>query len=442
MVDSKKFYTIFKERRAQLIQLLQKEHPDRTGVIALWAGFEQSRNAFRQESSFYYFTGIREPGVVLVIEISGKTTLYIPHYPARREQWVPSSIKIDHESPQYYGVDEIVFLGAELTGYCISPFFSRSDYTNMLALLEHERIKGGVIYTLNSTRSTELVDQKMVLERITRMVPVLEGALLDISSLVARMRRTKSKKEIELLYKAIDVTIDAHQTAAYMIKPEKNEAEVQAILEYRFTQAHARPAFPSIVAGGKNATILHYHDNNALLHKNELVVVDIGADLNYYCADLTRTYPVSGEFTKRQKELYELVLQVQEEVAKAAKPGVWLNNKDKPEQSLQHIALRIFEEHGYARYFIHSIGHFLGIDVHDVGDAQQPLQDGDVITIEPGLYIPEENIGIRIEDNYWIIPDGAMCLSENLPRTVSEIEQMVKHSFADDEQEEATEETH
>ena len=201
---------------------------------------------------------------------------------------------------------------------------------------------------------------------------------------------------------------------------------VQAGLEYMMTGAGAKPSFPSIVASGKNSTILHYSPSERIIKKGDLVVVDIGAEYNYYCADLTRTYPVSGKFTPRQRELYQLVLDTQSYIADVAKPGMWLKNKANPEQSLHHLAVSFLKERGYEQYFIHGIGHYLGIDVHDVGTYETPLQEGDVITIEPGLYLPEEKIGIRIEDNYWIVKNGAICLSEELPKSLEEIERIMQ----------------
>ena len=205
---------------------------------------------------------------------------------------------------------------------------------------------------------------------------------------------------------------------------------MQAALEYVFTENLATSAYPSIVAGGVRGTILHYNKNNQKFVAGDLVVVDAGARYNYYCADVTRTYPVSGTFTQEQKKLYELVLECQELVAEHAKPGMWLVNKDNQEMSLHHIALNFFKKHGYDQYFTHGIGHFLGLDVHDVGDRSRPLQEGDIITIEPGLYISEKNIGIRIEDNYWIVDQAEpVCLSEGLPKTVSAIEEMIQQAF-------------
>ena len=209
------------------------------------------------------------------------------------------------------------------------------------------------------------------------------------------------------------------------------ENEIQGMIEFTFTEAGAGIAFPSIVGGGANSTVLHYTENHSVLESGDLVVVDIGASQEHYCADLTRTYPVSGKFTKRQLEIYNLVLETQQYIAELAKPGMWLNNREYPEQSLNHLAHKFIQDRGYGEYFPHGVGHYLGLDVHDVGSYATPLQVGDVITIEPGIYIPLEKLGVRIEDNYWITDKGAICLSEELPKAAVEIEQMMANAIED-----------
>ena len=255
--------------------------------------------------------------------------------------------------------------------------------------------------------------------------------MIDISDIVAECRRTKSQEESEHIYNAIDCTMAARE--AQLIDVDKFEHEVEAGIEFVYIQSGGRAAFPSIVASGKNATILHYNANDSLMKKGDLVIVDIGAEIDYYCADLTRTYPVSGIFTKRQKELYNIVLETQEYIENLAKPGYWLFNKNEQEKSLHHLAYEFLDKIGYSKYFTHNLGHFLGMDVHDIGDYSKPLKEGDVITIEPGIYIPEENIGIRIEDNYWIIKDGVMCLSQDLPKDPNLIEEMMAQSNSDED---------
>jgi len=269
---------------------------------------------------------------------------------------------------------------------------------------------------------------QLFFEKIKQQIPDLEEHIIDISTEFTQMRLKKSEEEITRIYKAIDITTSAHEMAREVLLSEENvaESEVHGTLEFAFTANNCLPAFPSIVAGGKNATVLHYHENNSMIKKGDLVVIDIGAKFEGYCADLTRTYPANGKFSKRQKELYEIVLEIQAKIAEIAKPGFFINNKEKSDISLQHIAVNLFKEHNLEKYFLHGIGHQLGLDVHDVSDHKKPLEVGNVITIEPGIYIKEENIGIRIEDNYIITESGAVCLSEDLPKLSQEIENLMR----------------
>lgn len=415
-----------KERRQKLIELIQKHHKQE-GIIFLCAGFEHEHERFRQESSFYYFTGITEPGVAVVIEPNGTTTLFIPNHGSNRSVWMPHSFEVGIEQAAEYGVDRIEYLGELIAGYQLYPFFQAQDYQHVVKLLERYVAQDNKIFTLNPTTPYGYVEQRHTIARICSFVPVLKQSIIDISAQVAQLRRKKSKKEIELLFKAIEITVLAQEAAAAVIAPGVMEHEIQAALEYIFIEAGAqRAAFPSIVGSGKNSTILHYNENDRRMESKDLVVIDVGAEFDYHCADLTRTYPVSGTFTTEQRKIYNIVLDTQEYIADLVKPGYWISNKDNPEQSLNHLAKAYLKEQGYDSYFPHGIGHFLGLDVHDVGDYAHPLEEGEVITIEPGIYIPEQQIGIRIEDNYWIVKDAAVCLSENLLRHPDDVEKMVK----------------
>lgn len=420
--------TSYSDRRKELIELVKETMPQARngGVIVLFAGFEQSRGVFRQESSFYYFTGITEPGVVAVLNLDGTSTLWIPNCGSEREKWMTSVLNTSDEQAQKLGFTDIKHLGSQCAGYQLYCMFPRSEYEQLLADLQRYIGAQMPIFTLMPSNPKEYGEQRLLLERLKGFLPELSQSLVDISPLVAGMRRTKDFKEIELIYKAIELTSMAQEVAAQTIAPGVLECEVQAGIEYIFTGSAARTAFPSIVASGKNGTVLHYHDNNAEIQPGDLVIVDIGAEYNYYCADITRTYPASGTFTPRQRELYDLVLETQEYIASIAKPGYWLSNKEHPEQSLNHLAKKYLQDRGYGTYFTHGIGHYLGLDVHDVGDYATPLQPGDVITIEPGIYIPQEGIGIRIEDDYWIVEDGAECLSEYIPKAAKDIEALVQ----------------
>ncbi len=418
---------VYKERRQQLVHSIKERYPDKQGIIILFAGFESRGTVFRQESSFYYLTGIREPGVVLVMDLSGQTDLYIPQCDQERAKWMIMHTPLIQSNAGLLGVNRIHYLGQLCNGYQFHPFFAQKEYENLLQLIQQISARKGVIFTLTPDNQHEYTEQRLLLERIKQLEPTLTAQqLIDISPFVAHMRRQKDQEEITALYKAVEITALAQEAACQALADGVKEAEVQASLEYMFTASGARAAFPSIVGGGRNSTVLHYHESSSTLKNGDVVVIDIGAEYDYYCADITRTYPVSGTFTKRQKEIYNLVLATQEYVASKARPGMWLSNKEKPDQSLNHLARKYLQERGYDKYFLHGIGHFLGLDVHDVGDYSKPLQEGDVITIEPGIYIAAENIGVRIEDDYWIVPDGAICLSEDIPKKAEDIEAMVQ----------------
>lgn len=418
-------FSIHTERRKKLVEEVRKKFPQR-GSIILFAGFERECTNFRQESSFYYFSGITEPGLVMALDAEGKSTLYVPNCGKERAKWMFSPISLQPENAKNLGFDEIKNLGSQCVGYQFHPFFPKAEYEHLLTNFSQLLQQNQTIFTLTPSNPREYCDQRLILERLKGFIPGVENNLVDISPLVAAMRRKKDQKEIELMYKAVEITALAQEVASRSIEDQLLECEVQASLEYMFTGSCARPSFPSIVASGKNATILHYTLNNAPMKKGDLVIIDIGAEYEYYAADITRTYPVSGTFTKRQREIYDLVLETQEYIAALAKPGMWLSNKDQEDRSLNHLAKKYLDERGYGNYFPHGIGHFLGLDVHDVGDPKQPLQAGDVITIEPGIYIPQESIGVRIEDDYWILDDGAVCLSEYIPKTAQDIEAMMR----------------
>lgn len=414
--------SLFIKRRTQLHEEVKKAYPGKKGTIVLFAGFEMERYAFRQESSFYYLTGLEEPAVVLTMD-DMSTVVYVPRYSTSRAQWVTSMVDSDDNQLSSWGIQERRYLGNPCKGYSLSPSCMPTEYEHLIAALEQKVKQGEVIFTIYPP--DRIIEQTLILDRLLREKPHLRKALVDISFLVARMRRSKSETEIERIYEAIEVTRFAHEAAAATIEPGKSEYQIQASVEFMFRQSGASPAFPSIVGSGKNSTVLHYTRNDAELKKGDLVIVDVGAELDYYCADITRTYPVSGTFTDRQREIYDAVLATQEFIENVVEPGFWFNNKEQPEKSLQHIAFAFLCEMGYEEYYMHSIGHFLGLDVHDVGDASEPFKAGDIITIEPGLYIPEERFGVRIEDNYWITAEGAGRLSEDLPRDSYEIEQMM-----------------
>lgn len=427
-----KDFSLYALRRKELVRLLKEKYPAvKKGKVVLFAGFETERYAFRQESNFYYFTGIVEPGVVLTIDLDGSTTLYVPQYGGNRSQWVSSVIDLVPYNKNTLGLTQIVELGDRCPGYMIDALISPSYHRQLLTDLTHDIIHNVSIYMLYCPEKGNFFEVSLIAEHIDRLIPGLMSQVTDISSVAMQMRRKKDMREIEYIYKAIEITQAAHDNAASSIASGVRECELQGIIDGTFISLLGRTAFPSIVATGKNSTVLHYTHNKDELVNGDVVVIDIGAEYAYYCADITRTYPVSGVFSSEQKKIYNIVLDTQEYIASQAKPGMWLSCKQYPDRSLHHLAYEFLNKQGYAHYFPHGIGHFLGLDVHDVGDYQKPLEEGDVFTIEPGIYISEKNIGIRIEDDYWMAKGEVVCLSDRLPKKAEDIESFLQeHAIA------------
>lgn len=420
----------FKDRRGRLRELIAEKHPQNQGKIILFAPFEHARNSFLQDSYFYYMTGLSEPAISFVIEPSGESILYAPQYGTNRHQWIADSAVLNESTMPLYGFDRFKFLGNATQSYQMDPYFSQSDYGAVVELLQDMVRRKESIFTIYPQSVTEAIEVKRIIDHLSGFVPDLKKFIIDISPQIDSMRRVKSMMEIGSLYHAAEITSTGLQSAAVMIKPGNSEAEVQAAIEYVYTENNTSSAYYPIVAGGKNATILHYNSNNQQLNAGELLLIDTGAMAQHYCADITRVFPISGVFSDEQKDLYNVVLETQSHVVKQVRPGMWILNSQEQEASLHHIALAFLKQQGYDKYFNHGIGHYLGLDVHDVGSRSIPLKKGDVITVEPGIYIPEKNVGIRIEDNYWVMDDGdAVCLSEQIPKSVDEIENLMQQDF-------------
>lgn len=247
---------------------------------------------------------------------------------------------------------------------------------------------------------------------------------------VAKLRTVKDDKEIEAIKKSIAITKDGITRLMQTMKPGESEFEMEAEFNYVLNKNRAIPAFGTIAASGKNATVLHYRDNDSKINDGELVLFDLGADLDHYSADITRTIPSNGIFTKRQKDIYEVVLKANKETIKWLKAGVTLQEfnefgKNILIEGAKSLGL-IKEDHEITKYYYHSLGHYLGLDIHDVGKYSEPIPVGAVITVEPGLYIAEEGIGIRIEDDVVVTKDGCINLSADIIKEVSEIEAFMK----------------
>jgi Xaa-Pro aminopeptidase len=245
------------------------------------------------------------------------------------------------------------------------------------------------------------------------------------------MRSVKSPEEIALIRKATEASVDAQLAAMRTVRPGVWEYEIAALVNYEYGRRGCEwPAYPPIVGSGFFSTVLHYDQDSAQMHDGDVVVIDAAGAYSGYTSDITRTLPVNGHFSPRQRELYEVVLGAQNAALAEAKPGMNLGRRGP--KGLHEIAFEYINTHGkdlqgerLGKYFIHGLSHSVGLNVHDPFDYDQPLQPGMVVTVEPGIYIPEEKIGIRIEDLILITKDGAEVLTARLPRTVELIERLM-----------------
>jgi Xaa-Pro aminopeptidase len=426
------FFEMYKTRRLQIIKQIQNLQPDcAKGILMLFANFETTaRYKFRQDSSFYYLTGISEPAAVFCSyfdSTSVRDVLYIPNYGDERKKWMNVQIDLQKDSLSF-AIDEIKSLGRQIGGYIFSPNFNKETYQNLVEDVDTYLAAGARVFTLYAP-APSCDSGQLLLDNLARWVPAMTKVTRDCSDFVNLARRVKSEHEINLINSAVGITVAAHDAACKVILPGRMEYEIQAAIEYVFTYAGAQRAFNSIIAAGQNTTILHYSENTNQLQPRDLLVVDVGAEWGMYSADITRTYPVAGRFSPRQLEVYNAVLATQEYVESIAMPGMYLKNSKEPEKSLHHLAIKFLNDLGFAKYFVHGIGHFLGLDLHDVGSYEQPLMDGDVFTIEPGIYIPQELLGVRIEDDYVMTSQGPVCLSGELPKQAEEIEELMSGEF-------------
>jgi Xaa-Pro aminopeptidase len=417
---------VFRERRARLVRELGGD-----GVVVAF-GFREhdigvSTTRFRQNETFYYLTGWNEPDAMLLIvprvtrEANGnarveveREILFLPARNVIQEKWT---------GPKLAPGDPDVL---ERTGFgAVKP-------TGLFAAELQEALKSfPKIYT-QATPQPEAGEECFVEEmnaRLAKLAPL--ATMTDFRSTVTRLRMVKTPGEVDLLRKATEASIGAHFAAMQTVRPGVYEYQVAARMKYEFERLGCEwPGYPPIVGSGFFSTVLHYGQNDRKMEGGDVVVMDVAGAYGGYSSDITRTLPVSGKFTPRQKEIYEIVLGAQNAALAAARPGAYMGRDGT--KGLHQIAYDYINSHGkdlkgrpLGQYFIHGLGHSLGLNVHDPFDYTQPLQPGMILTIEPGIYIPEENLGVRIEDVILITEDGYELLTRRLPRTVEEIERLM-----------------
>lgn len=408
----------FRERRRRLMEQLKD------GVIVLTGAYEEDFGEvgrFRQKNDIMYLTGVQTPGAYLVLVpqglIPGKPAqeiLFIPPRNPVQEQWTGVKVGPGAEAQQMFGITEV--LASDKFQSHLSEIFSSPQ-------LRAEQARAKLYTIIPAGPTADFTREKHFVDSLRRQLPGVR--IENVSHHLAEMRKIKSPVEVQLIQKAVDITAEAHRDTARAIRPGAYEYEVQAALEYAFSRNGAeRPGFPSIVGSGIYSTILHYNENRKKIEAGDTVVVDVGAEYSYYTADITRTYPASGRFTPRQREIYQLVLDAQRASEKAFKPGQSSMHdlNQVASEVMRKSPLRDKQGRTLDRYFIHGLGHWLGMDVHDVGSYSGPLPAGSVITIEPGIYIPEEKLGVRIEDDYLVTDSGLVKLSGKIPSEADAIE--------------------
>ena len=427
---------IFKRRRKKVMAglngaaLIVASHP------------EQIRNDdvhhfYRQDSNLYYLTGFEEPESFLILR-PGKnpeSVMFVREKDVERETW--DGFRFGPEgAKQEFKVDAV---------YPIKDF--QKQCVELLKGFEE------VYYRQFKNKDADVQVEKVLLDLKRAYGRSGYGllAVKDADTFLGEFRLKKDEDDISNLRKACQISADAHVAAMKFTKPGVNERQVQAVLAYNFyMNGAARVGYPYIIASGNNATTLHYNFNDQVCKKDDLLLIDAGAEYNYYSGDITRTYPVSGKFTAAQKKVYQGVLNIQKELIAYLKPGIFF--KDLHEMAADRLTDLMLElglvsgrkedvikSNQHKKYYPHGVGHWLGMDVHDSGlyflrGEPRPIEVGMCFTIEPGLYIPYNDlsapaelrgIGIRIEDDIVITANGCEVLTSGVPKEISEIESIV-----------------
>ncbi len=416
------------------------------GVAILFAAEEPTLDftPFRQDSSFFYLTGWTEPGAALVIEAplpeeGNATTGVQPAEPYREILFLPTrNLRLelytgrkldpaDTTAAKAAGVDEV------------------RPMTDLVA--ELDRATRGDIRHNFGRRATRVWSEPETAQAHPLMALLAQSlgrageiAMQDVTVPLTLQRQFKSESELKQIQKAADVSAAAHREAWKMIGPNVGENVIEGLIYYKIrSQGCERPSYASIVGSGPFSTRLHYSDDDRVMKTGDLVVIDAAAECSMYAGDITRTVPVGGHFSARQREIYNIVLGAQQAAIAAFVSGKSVlgglpMRTGEPNDSLDRVAFEYINTHGkdlhgepLGKYFIHSMGHSVGVDVHDGMLSTQVLTPGVVFTIEPGIYIPEENLGVRIEDTFYVDANGKLVnTSANLPHTAEEVEASMK----------------
>jgi Xaa-Pro aminopeptidase len=406
-------------RRAALMDRLEE------GMVILFGEcLPQAGTHFRQDNDFYYFSGIEDVGAILVMAPrTGESFLFLPRQTPREIMIEGANLLKNEEAAQQAG-----FTAIHPVSY-FDEFIARNarnyGLTFHLRLSPRDTIDNARWETLifeGRKNRTHYNDQLSIdnyrIRKLEERYPMI--AFSDITPMIDEMRLIKSAEEIEILRRNGKISAEAVKQAIQATRSGVFEYQIEAAAMHIILSNGAKgAAYPPIVGSGPNSCIWHYSENSRKVREGDLVLMDFGADLDYLCMDITRTWPVTGKFTPEQREVYTIVLAVQKACIEAYRPGVTA------EEVQDHVG-RVMQEKGLdPRGLKGGIGHYVGMCVHDVGPRGVPLKEGMVFAIEPALYYPEKNIGIRIEDTVLITRDGCEVLSKDVPKEIEEIERLM-----------------
>jgi len=430
----------FARRRVELMDLMEENSIAILPSANLVTRNSDTDHHFRQNSDFHYLTGFDEAESVIALvpgREHGECILFCQERDPAAEQW-HGKVTGPERAMQLFGIDD-AFPIADIDD--ILPGMIEGKTKLYYAMGSHDEFDGQVIAWVNSISNNPMSGSK------------LPGEFVQLDQHLHELRLFKSKQEIQVLRKASEITAVGHQRLMDKLAPGVYEYQLEAELLHAFASEGARfPAYPSIVGSGNNACILHYIQNEDQIKKGDLVLVDAGCEYQYYASDVTRTLPASGKFSKAQKELYTIVLKAQEAAIEMIQPGNHWNQSHEAAveiitEGLIELGLlvgerdELIESGAFKKFYMHRTGHWLGLDVHDVGeykidDEWRILEEGMVVTVEPGIYVLEDlenvpakyrGIGIRIEDDVLVTKRGHEVLTAMIPKTIEEIEQRMAH---------------
>ncbi len=406
----------FKSKRTALSELLEDN-----SVTFILSSLDKVKNRdtfykFRQDPNFFYLTGLElKRSVLVILKNGGKTSevLFRKFLDPTLEKWVGKNMPED-EIKKVSGISDIrdikdidEYLRQIFTGTGIERVFMYNEYIPELIVPTYTQV-----FASNLRQKFSFIN------------------IRGINQHIDGLRLVKEKCEIGMIKRAVDITALGLKDLVKNLNPGISENECEGILAKNYLKyGSVQPAFQTIAASGGFATVLHYEDNNRITQKGDLILIDTGAEYKNYAADISRTYPVSGKYSPIQKKLYNTVLDASKAVLKAAKPGVKIPELQEITKEALYKGLydlkMLKEKSDLSKYYYHGVSHYLGIDTHDVGSNQLPLKKGNVITVEPGLYVAEKNIGIRLENDVLITSKGCENLSVNIPIEAEEIEDIM-----------------